>query len=78
MIIRQILNNNVAIVKKGSSKQNRGNEIIVYSKGIAFKRKAGDSIEEKDIEKIYQKADDRMYEYKKEYKLRTGTKRGMA
>ena len=53
MIIRQILNNNVAIVKKGSSKQNRGNEIIVYSKGIAFKRKAGDSIEEKDIEKIY-------------------------
>ena len=53
MIIRQILNNNVAIVKKGSSKQNRGNEIIVYSKGIAFKRKAGDIIEEKDIEKIY-------------------------
>lgn len=29
-------------------------------------------IEDRDIEKIYQKADDRMYEDKKQYKLRTG------
>ncbi len=53
MIIKQILNNNVALVKKGSNKQSQGNEIIVYSKGIAFKRKAGDTIEEKEIEKTY-------------------------
>lgn len=53
MIISQILNNNVAIVKKGSNNQARGNEIIVYSKGVAFKHKAGDSIGEKDIQKTY-------------------------
>ena len=35
MKISQILNNNVAIVKRGS------NEIIVYSKGVAFKKKPG-------------------------------------
>lgn len=53
MIISQILNNNVAIVKKGSNNQARGNEIIVYSKGVAFKRKVGDTIEENDIQKTY-------------------------
>lgn len=53
MIISQILNNNVAIVKKGNNNQTRGNEIIVYSKGVAFKRKVGDTIEEKDIQKTY-------------------------
>ncbi|MGG5318118.1 PRD domain-containing protein [Enterococcus sp. AZ072] len=53
MIISQILNNNVAIVKKGSNDQTRGNEVIVYSKGIAFRRKVGDIIEEKEIQKTY-------------------------
>lgn len=53
MIISQILNNNVAIVKRGSNSQSRGNEVIVYSKGVAFKHKAGDSIEEKEIQKTY-------------------------
>ncbi|MGM0168359.1 beta-glucoside operon transcriptional antiterminator [Enterococcus sp. AZ135] len=53
MIISQILNNNVAIVKKGSNNQTRGNEIIVYSKGVAFKHKVGDNIGEKDIQKKY-------------------------
>lgn len=53
MIISQILNNNVAIVKRGSNNQSKGNEVIIYSKGVAFKRKAGDSIEEKDIQKTY-------------------------
>ena len=53
MIISQILNNNVAIVRKGSNNQTRGNEVIVYSKGVAFKRKVGDTIEEKDIQKTY-------------------------
>lgn len=47
MKVGQILNNNVAIVKKGSS------EIIVYSKGIAFKKKVGQTITEAEIEKTY-------------------------
>lgn len=47
MKISQILNSNVALVKKGK------NEIIVYSKGISFKKKAGQSISEDEIEKTY-------------------------
>lgn len=47
MKISQILNNNVAIVKRGS------NEIIVYAKGIAFKKKAGDEIDNEDVQKTY-------------------------
>lgn len=47
MKISQILNNNVAVVKKG------GNELIVYSKGISFRKKAGQSIGEEEIEKTY-------------------------
>lgn len=47
MKISQILNNNVALVKKGK------NELIVYSKGISFRKKAGQSINENEIEKTY-------------------------
>ncbi len=47
MKIRQILNNNVALVTRG------GNEMIVYSRGISFRKKAGQSIEKEEIEKIY-------------------------
>ena len=47
MKISQILNNNVAVVKKG------GNELIVYSKGISFRKKAGQSIGEDEIERTY-------------------------
>ena len=47
MKITQILNNNVALVKRG------GHEIIVVSKGIGVRKKKGKSIEEKDIEKLY-------------------------
>ena len=47
MKISQILNNNVAVVKKG------GSELIVYSKGISFRKKAGQSIGEDEIEKTY-------------------------
>lgn len=47
MKISQILNNNVAIVKRGS------NEIIVYSKGIAFKKKPGQEITSEEIQKTY-------------------------
>lgn len=47
MKVSQILNNNVAIVKKGS------NEIVVYAKGIAFKKRPGEKIESHEIEKTY-------------------------
>lgn len=47
MKVSQILNNNVAIVKKG------GNEVIVYAKGILFRKKIGQSITEDEIEKTY-------------------------
>lgn len=47
MKISQILNNNVAVVKRGN------NEVIVYAKGVAFKKKAGQTISENEIEKTY-------------------------
>lgn len=47
MKISQILNNNVAVVKKGNS------EMVVYSKGIAFRKKTGQSIQKEEIEKTY-------------------------
>ncbi|ACZ10308.1 Transcription antiterminator LicT [Sebaldella termitidis] len=47
MKISQILNNNVVIVKRGM------NEIIVYAKGIAFRKKVGQVIYENEIEKTY-------------------------
>lgn len=47
MKISQILNNNVAIVKRGS------NEIIVYAKGISFKKNKGDTISPEEIERTY-------------------------
>ena len=47
MKIRQILNNNVALVQRGRL------EIIVVSKGVSFRKKIGDSIESKDIDKIF-------------------------
>ena len=47
MVVSQILNNNVAVVKRGS------NEVIVYAKGVAFLKKVGDRIEEHDIQKTY-------------------------
>ncbi|MGX7012961.1 PRD domain-containing protein [Vagococcus silagei] len=47
MKIRQILNNNIALVDRG------GNEIIVYSKGISFLKKVGQPITEAEIEKVY-------------------------
>lgn len=47
MKIKQILNNNVVLLKKGS------NELIGFSTGISFKKKVGDDIEDKDLEKIF-------------------------
>lgn len=47
MRVSQILNNNVAIAKRGSS------EVIVYAKGLAFRKKPGDVIDSGEIEKTY-------------------------
>ena len=47
MKISQILNNNVALVKRG------GNEVFVVSKGIGFRKKKGQEIMEEEIEKMY-------------------------
>lgn len=47
MKITQILNNNVALIKRG------GHEVIVVSKGIGVRKKKGDTIEESEIEKLY-------------------------
>ncbi|MFP3154302.1 PRD domain-containing protein [Lachnospiraceae bacterium ZAX-1] len=47
MKISQILNNNVALVRKGD------NEVVVYASGLAFKKKAGQTITNDEIEKIY-------------------------
>ncbi|WP_430535059.1 PRD domain-containing protein [Listeria rocourtiae] len=47
MKISQILNNNVALVRRG------GNEVFVVSKGIGFKKKKGQQITEEEVEKMY-------------------------
>ncbi|MDX5716890.1 CAT RNA binding domain-containing protein, partial [Clostridioides difficile] len=47
MKIIQILNNNVALVKRGK------NEIIVFVKGIGFKKRVGQVINENEIERTY-------------------------
>lgn len=52
-------------------------EVENLNMSISYGYACSDELPEKDIEKVFQKADDRMYEYKKQYKLRTGTKRGI-
>ena len=52
-------------------------EVENLNMSISYGYASSDELPEKDIEKVFQKADDRMYEYKKQYKLRTGTKRGI-
>ncbi|MGX4686826.1 PRD domain-containing protein [Vagococcus sp. JNUCC 83] len=47
MKIKKIINNNTAIVIKG------GHESIVFSTGISFKKKKGETINTNEIEKIY-------------------------
>lgn len=48
MIIDRILNNNVVIIK-----DNDGLEQVVCGKGIAFKKKSGDFIDENEINKVF-------------------------
>lgn len=47
MRVRKILNNNIAIVTRGI------NESIIYSPGIAFKKKVGQSVSENEVIKNY-------------------------
>ncbi|WP_233573324.1 CAT RNA binding domain-containing protein [Leptotrichia sp. OH3620_COT-345] len=47
MIINKILNNNVVLSKKN------GKEIIMTGKGIAFGKKAGDTVDKNKIEKTF-------------------------
>lgn len=48
MVIDRILNNNVVIIK-----DNDGKEVVVCGKGIAFKKKIGDEIDENAINKVF-------------------------
>jgi len=57
MKISQILNNNVAIVRKGD------NEVVVYAKGLAFKKKKGQTITSAEIEKMYVLDSNKMLEH---------------
>lgn len=47
MKIIQIINNNVALVKKG------GHEVIVVSKGIGFRKKKNQKMDDSEVEKMY-------------------------
>ncbi|MDF9825071.1 beta-glucoside operon transcriptional antiterminator [Breznakia sp. PF5-3] len=47
MKIRQILNNNVALVERGKL------DVIVLSKGISFHKKVGDTISLDEVEKVF-------------------------
>ncbi|MFR3685582.1 MAG: PRD domain-containing protein [Enterococcus sp.] len=47
MKIGQILNNNIALVRRGEV------DVIVVSNGIAFKKKVGDSLTMEDVEKVF-------------------------
>lgn len=51
MLIQKILNNNVVITK-----DEKNHELIVMGKGLAFKKKVGDFISKKNVDKIYQLA----------------------
>ena len=48
VVIDRILNNNVVIIK-----DKKGIEKVVCGKGIAFKKKAGEKIDEKEVNKVF-------------------------
>ena len=47
MKVVQILNNNVALVRRG------GSEVIIYAKGISFRKSKGDDISQNEIERVF-------------------------
>lgn len=58
MRIEKILNNNVV-----TTRNELNQEMIVMGKGLAYKKKTGDKIAEKCIDKKFQLADDRVAKY---------------
>ena len=58
MRIEKILNNNVVITRNELNQ-----EMIVMGKGLAYKKRTGDKITEKCIDKKFQLADDRVAKY---------------
>ncbi|MGG4132173.1 PRD domain-containing protein [Paenibacillus illinoisensis] len=61
MIIKKVINNNIV-----SAVNERGDELILMGKGIAFQKKAGDVISKSKIEKKFYLEDAGLYEkYKK-------------
>lgn len=48
MFVTKVINNNIVISENAD-----GKEIVVMGKGLGFKQKAGDSIDESKIEKVY-------------------------
>ncbi len=48
MIIRKILNNNVVVTENAA-----GREVVAMGRGLAFKRRVGDRIDDSAVEKIY-------------------------
>ena len=48
MVIDRILNNNVVIIK-----DKKGIEQVVWGKGIAFKKKVGDEIDKREVNKVF-------------------------
>lgn len=47
MIIRQILNNNIALVQRGEL------DVMVISRGVSFKKKVGDTLTLAEVEKVF-------------------------
>lgn len=55
MIIHKILNNNVVVIL-----DNNGKEQIVMGRGIAFKKRSGDTIDKEAIDKLFKLSDESM------------------
>ncbi|WP_138494867.1 BglG family transcription antiterminator LicT [Paenibacillus pinistramenti] len=57
MIIKQIFNNNIV-----SSLDAKGREVLILSRGIGFNHKAGDELDESQLEKVFHLKDEAIYE----------------
>lgn len=57
MKIEKVLNNNVAVARSEN-----GSEIIIMGRGIAFKAKYGDKVDENRIEKVYTMAEKSLFD----------------
>lgn len=57
MIIKQIFNNNIV-----STVDDKNQELLILGRGIGFKFKVGDEIDEERIEKVFRLQDSSIYE----------------